>query len=287
MGSILQCLPGLSSSLAEMGLGMGIENRFLFRTGSQWIDSLESIAKFFNDSANGSLCRCACADLLLQTAANMATRQKRSKVWLYFTRQNDNNATCNACKKSISSKGGNTTNMKKHLNTQHGLKLQECHVFDACSSAANVSASSLFLTIQGKLLKVITTTCVKQFAFIVCSRSSYLLSRRLKLWEMFYRNGVNYRRACVIGKCSRCYVNPLLNWALRNLRWGTARRWLTVSLSPVCLNRTCANSAILIIKMLEMIVFYFSWWQVRLCLPWPHVPAPDPVFCVSAICFIV
>ena len=52
-------------------------------------------------------------------------------------------------------------------------------MFDACSSAANISASSL-LTIQGKLLKVITTTCVKQFTFIVCSRSSYLLSRHLK-----------------------------------------------------------------------------------------------------------
>ena len=52
-------------------LGMGIENRFLFRTGSQWTDSLESLAKFFNDSANGSLCRCTCANLLIQTAANM------------------------------------------------------------------------------------------------------------------------------------------------------------------------------------------------------------------------
>ena len=52
-------------------VGMGIENRFLFRTGSQWTDSLESLAKFFSDSANGSLCHCACANLLIQTAANM------------------------------------------------------------------------------------------------------------------------------------------------------------------------------------------------------------------------
>src|SRR4029434_2177 len=56
--------------------------------------------------------------------------------------KNDTYATCNLCKKSISSKGGNTTNMNKHLNTQHGIKLQECHVFDACSSSANVGASS-------------------------------------------------------------------------------------------------------------------------------------------------
>ena len=52
-------------------VGMGIENRFLFRTGSQWTDSLESLAKFFNDSVIDSLCLCACANLLIQTAANM------------------------------------------------------------------------------------------------------------------------------------------------------------------------------------------------------------------------
>ena len=58
-------------AILSLSLGMGIENRFLFRTGSQGTDSLESVAKFFNDSANGSLCRCACANLLIQTAANM------------------------------------------------------------------------------------------------------------------------------------------------------------------------------------------------------------------------
>ena len=62
-----------TSSCVIVGLilGMGIENRFLFRTGSQWTDSLESLAKFFNDSVIDSLCVCACANLLIQTAANM------------------------------------------------------------------------------------------------------------------------------------------------------------------------------------------------------------------------
>src|SRR4029434_9889347 len=90
------------------------------------------------------------------TAAKMASRQRHSKVWLYFTRTDDHRATCSACKTSISSKGGNTTNMQKHLSTQHAITLQECLVFDALrsdehvnesqpsnSSAANVSASSV------------------------------------------------------------------------------------------------------------------------------------------------
>lgn len=86
----------------------------------------------------------------------MASRQRRSKVWLYFTRKDDHRATCNACKTSISSKGGNTTNMQKHLSTQHAITLQECHVFDALrteanSSAANVSVSASPVNIEGKL----------------------------------------------------------------------------------------------------------------------------------------
>src|SRR4029434_9854425 len=67
---------------------------------------------------------------LFQTAANMASRQRRSKVWLYFTRKDDHRATCNACKTSISSKGGNTTIKPKHLSIQHAITLQECRVFE-------------------------------------------------------------------------------------------------------------------------------------------------------------
>ena len=66
-----QALEGNNRTLRDTWLGMGIENRFLFRTGSQWTDSLESLAKFFNDSVIDSLCVCACANLLIQTAANM------------------------------------------------------------------------------------------------------------------------------------------------------------------------------------------------------------------------
>ena len=74
--------------------------------------------------------------VLVQTAANMAPpRKKRAKAWLYFTRKDDNIATCNSCQVSISSKGGTTTNMQKHLATQHGIHLQECHVFDTLRSS--------------------------------------------------------------------------------------------------------------------------------------------------------
>ena len=44
---------------------------------------------------------------------------------------------CNACKKIISSKGGNS-NMQKHLSTQHAITLQECHVFDVLQSDAGM-----------------------------------------------------------------------------------------------------------------------------------------------------
>src|SRR4029434_10594931 len=67
--------------------------------------------------------------------------------------------------------GENTTNMQKHLSTQHAITLQECHVFDALrsddnvnesqpsnSSATNVSASSVH--IEGKLRQTLSIVLV-------------------------------------------------------------------------------------------------------------------------------
>src|SRR4029434_6014399 len=66
----------------------------------------------------------------VETAANIASRQRRSKVWLYFTRKDDHRATCNACKTSLSSKGRKTTITPKHLSILHAITLQECRVFE-------------------------------------------------------------------------------------------------------------------------------------------------------------
>ena len=88
----------------------------------------------------------------METAA-MAARQRRSKVWLYFTRGGDGDkASCNSCQRIIASKGGNTSNMQKHLATHHTIRLRECHVFDSlrqtsdnnssCSAANRNSATS-------------------------------------------------------------------------------------------------------------------------------------------------
>ena len=43
---------------------------------------------------------------------------KRSGVWLYFTKVDDRNATCNTCQCSYKHSGG-TSNLLKHLNTKH------------------------------------------------------------------------------------------------------------------------------------------------------------------------
>src|SRR4029434_1375152 len=60
----------------------------------------------------------------------MASRQRRLKVWLYFTQKDDHRATCNACKTSLSSKGGETNITPKHVSILHAITLQECHVFE-------------------------------------------------------------------------------------------------------------------------------------------------------------
>src|SRR4029434_8783292 len=60
----------------------------------------------------------------------MMSRQRRSKVWLYFTQKDDHRATYSACKTSLSSKGGKPTITPKHLSILHAITLQECRVFE-------------------------------------------------------------------------------------------------------------------------------------------------------------
>lgn len=61
-------------------------------------------------------------------------RKKQSK---------DSSASCNVCKMIISSSGGNTSNLLKHLSMQHRLKLQECHVFNTSGTASQPGSTSV------------------------------------------------------------------------------------------------------------------------------------------------
>ena len=98
---------------------MGIEN------GSQCFNSLESVLQTIhlsipvgeNDVTSHVAWRVQCSQ---QSTVNMAPkRYKRSKFGYTSLKKDENRATCNTCKVDITSKGGNTTNMQKHLLTQH------------------------------------------------------------------------------------------------------------------------------------------------------------------------
>lgn len=52
---------------------------------------------------------------------DMAERNKWSNGWLHFRERYDNSASCNICKMIISSKGGNTSKVFKHLSIERGL----------------------------------------------------------------------------------------------------------------------------------------------------------------------
>ena len=67
-------------------------------------------------------------------------RRRRSKAWLHFTRQDEISAVCNQCSAVISCKGAVTSNMLKHLSTQHGIKYQECHALHRLHTSAYVAA---------------------------------------------------------------------------------------------------------------------------------------------------
>lgn len=54
-------------------------------------------------------------------------RRKRSLAWEYFDTNDDSSATvkCKICKKDVSSKSGNTTNLFSHLKLHHYLQFRE------------------------------------------------------------------------------------------------------------------------------------------------------------------
>ncbi|XP_034040278.1 uncharacterized protein LOC117522970 [Thalassophryne amazonica] len=70
-------------------------------------------------------------------------KAKRSKVWLHFTPKGNDSATCHRCHKTIACKGGNTSNLMKHL-ASHGvyLKAEQCTVFDKLSDVSRPSTSA-------------------------------------------------------------------------------------------------------------------------------------------------
>src|SRR4029434_762243 len=90
----------------------------------------------------------------------MASRQRCSKMWLYFTQKDDHRATCSACKTSLSSKGGKTTITPKHLSIQHAIALQQCRVFEryevkiTLMNLNQATAARLTLALHLSLLKV-------------------------------------------------------------------------------------------------------------------------------------
>ena len=67
----------------------------------------------------------------------MAERTKRSKVWLYFTRVDVDSARCHKCDKSFACKGGNTSNLSKHLAKVHHIQTEKCTVFDSLARSAS------------------------------------------------------------------------------------------------------------------------------------------------------
>ncbi len=74
-------------------------------------------------------CVCVCVlECGVCLRASVAARVKRSKVWAHVTKLSDTSVRCNICSSVIVNKGGNTSNIMKHLLTKH-IYLKQCAVF--------------------------------------------------------------------------------------------------------------------------------------------------------------
>src|SRR4029434_1971047 len=104
----------------------------------------------------------------------MASRQKRSKVWLYFTQKDDHRATCNACKTSLSPKGGKTTITPKHLSILHAITVQACHAYErygvtiTLMNLNQATAARLTLALHLLISKVNSNSLLCKPAFTIC-----------------------------------------------------------------------------------------------------------------------
>src|SRR4029434_8226496 len=109
----------------------------------------------------------------------MASRQRYGYI---SRKKDDHRATCNACKTSLSSKGGKTTITPKHLSILHAITLQECHVFErygvkiSLINLNQATASRLTLALALLILKVnsnsllcpFVSLCKPAFTFCLC-----------------------------------------------------------------------------------------------------------------------
>ena len=78
--------------------------------------------------------------------ASMAERNC-SKVWLYFIKCDGDYARCNICDTKCKARGGNTSNLRKHLVTHKiFLKAEECTIFDSLRSTTTKDSFSTVST---------------------------------------------------------------------------------------------------------------------------------------------
>ncbi len=83
---------------------------------------------------------CVCVQSII------AARVKRSKVWAHVTKLSHTSVRCNICSSVIVNKGGNTSNIMKHLLTkQHLPQAMRCSLFTMSPvSSSNCSSRDTF-----------------------------------------------------------------------------------------------------------------------------------------------
>ena len=60
---------------------------------------------------------------VVESVVNDNHTQLASNVWKYATKKSPNLAVCNLCNRSMKTKNGVTTNVRRHLIGQHGLSI--------------------------------------------------------------------------------------------------------------------------------------------------------------------
>lgn len=70
----------------------------------------------------------------------VGNRTTTSKVWVHFKKLVDG-GKCNICSSVVKGKGGNTSNLEKHLRLKHNIVLKRCNLFDLLTPSPSTTAT--------------------------------------------------------------------------------------------------------------------------------------------------
>ncbi len=155
--------------------------------------------------------RCMCVCVCVQS---VAARVKRSKVWAHVTKLSNTSVRCNICSSVIVNKGGNTSNIMKHLLTKHNIYLKQCAAFTMSPLARHIHIKCWF---SGRV--TLTRHCAysQSQKYIICVYFKALPVKpfiRVLFWSALFQSACTWSVRTLKGRSNTTWLLGYLSYRL-------------------------------------------------------------------------